>query len=112
MAIAETREDRKTRIARNERRLHLGELREAAVSLLETAYQDDPDYMKADAEFYRVYEACTCGAASDIESAANWRVYTAAEAMARAWLRDRGTAPLAFPGAELAMLRSEADDDN
>lgn len=97
MAI-DTTEKRKARIARDERQLHVGEITDAALSLLETMYHDDPKYLAAAAAFHRVLERADRNVAGDIEEAANLRLYAAAEAMARAWLRDRGSAPLTMPG--------------
>lgn len=85
----------------------LRDIAQDAEDLLSSMFYDDPAYLKSDAHWYttweqirkRVNDPAVQHLLMDLESDTTASVSAAADAVARAWLKDRGTAPLAMPAA-------------
>src|SRR3990167_10134698 len=101
-ATTTKRMEQKVRLAREDRARTLETIKQEALHLLAQSHVDDPHYLEAEEDFYRVYEhvrkLVPAELAQELEIAANGMEMEARGAIARAWLRDRGSVPLHVPG--------------
>lgn len=97
----EVRRKRKVRIVRDERERIAAALRQNALDLLTVGSHDDEDFIRTEHAFYvvweRLYDAVPPEVRSllgDLEEAMTAHVSAAEDAVARAWLRERGSVPV------------------
>lgn len=104
---SEERTQRRQAATNRQRANFLRNIAQDGEDLLSSLHWDDPTYLECDAQWYATWEKIrervrdreTLRLLADLESDTTGCVSAAVDALARAWLTERGSVPLTLPKA-------------